>query len=848
MHSRRSRLHDLNYRQTLLTKGITYFIGFIVVCFIIAFALFAWYARSLPAPGKLSQSSDSSSIFYDRDGKVLYEIYKDKNRVPVAEDKISKYLKEATVAIEDKDFYRHGGISEKGILRAFLSIIFRQGVQGGSTITQQLIKLVLLDSSRTPSRKIKEAILAFEVERRYTKDQILGMYLNEVPYGGTIYGIGSSSRAYFGKEPKDLTILESAFLAGLPQNPTNYSPFISGNGAWKGRTKDVLRRMREDKYITVKEEEAALKKLSTMKFSAPKLSIAAPHFVFYVKKMIEEEYGPKIMDQGLKVTTTISTEVQEAVQDIVNEEVKKLKAYNATNGAAVVLDSHTGDILAMVGSYDYNDEKFGQFNAALGLRQPGSTMKPITYALAFEKGYTPSTVVMDVKTVFPVQGGQDYTPVNYDGKFRGPAQLRFALGNSFNVPAVKLLAMVGVKDFLQKAYMMGLSTLAPTEDNLRKFGLSVTLGGGEVTLLDLTNAFSVFANGGIKKDVQYINEIKDYKNSSIFKKIKSKETRVFSPEVSYLVSHILSDDVARSEEFGTGSFLNIRGKTVAVKTGTTDDKRDNWTVGYTKDITVGVWVGNNDNSVMNPKIASGVTGASPIWHNIMVNLLKKYEDGFISKPDKVKALTVDSYLGGLPKDGQPTRAEYFIEGTEPKDVSPFYKKIKVSKSNGKLANEVEVKQGNYDERDFIVFTESDPISTDGKNRWQEAIDLWIKDQGDSKFHPPTETSDSSADSVVVSIKSPNDKATVNSNDVQIRAKISSVAPIKNIKVYINGNEIKNYDGDREEIDETMNLSDGVYELKVVGRNDKDKAGDSVIKFGVNRAWDSAPTGAPSPTP
>jgi membrane carboxypeptidase/penicillin-binding protein PbpC len=451
------------------------------------------------------------------------------------------------------------------------------------------------------------------------------------------------------------------------------------------------------------------------------------------------------------------------LQDIISDEIGKLEDYNVGNGAAVVMDSKTGEILAMVGSYDYYNDKYGKFNAALGSRQPGSTLKPIAYTLAFEKGYTPSTVLMDVKTSFPDQGGKEYSPVNYDGKFHGPIQLRFALGNSLNIPAVKLLSMIGMRDFLSKADALGLHTLAPTDANMARFGLSIVLGGGEVRLLDLTSAYSAFARGGTAVDAQPIDEVKDFNNKIIYKSVNSKEKRVFSPEVSFLTSHILSDNNARADEFGLNSYLNVPGKTVAVKTGTTDDKRDNWAIGYTNEITVGVWAGNNDNTPMNPKIASGATGASSIWYRIMNQLLKKYGDGIKEKPEKVKAVTVDSYLGGLPKDSSKTRAEYFIDSSEPKDISPFYKTLKISKANGKLANDIEVKLGQYDSREFIVFSESDPVSTDGKNRWQEAIEAWLKDQKEEKFHPPNETSDASSDTVVVSIKSPNGSSTVNSN-------------------------------------------------------------------------------------
>lgn len=320
-----------------------------------------------------------------------------------------------------------------------------------------------------------------------------------------------------------------------------------------------------------------------------------------------------------------------------------------------------------------------------------------------------------------------------------------------------------------------------------------------------------------------------------------------SPEVSFLVSHILSDNNARLDVFGPNSYLNIPGKTVAVKTGTSDDKRDNWAVGYTNSVTVGVWAGNNDNSPMNPKIASGATGASSIFYRLMREILTpsaggrtKYEDGIIAKPDKVKAVTIDSFLGGLPKDGSATRAEYFVEGTEPKDISPFYKKLKISKSTGRLANDVEIKNGNYEEKEFIVITEDDPVSGDGKNRWQEAINEWAKGQ-DDRFKPPTEVSEASAEDVVVSIKSPTNEQKVDDNNVEIKAKITSGPAVKNVKIKINGDEVKSIDGDREEINEPINLGNGVYELEVIAVNDKDKTGSAKIKFGVKMDWNATPT-------
>ncbi len=840
--------HKTRYRRNRLKQKLLVFVfWFAILSLISTFGIFAWFARDLPEPGKLASVSNASSIFYDRDGKVLFEVGKDKNRVPVKLDDISDRMKKATISIEDKNFYKHRGISQLGMIRAFLSIVLRGDIQGGSTITQQLIKNVLLSQQRTASRKIREVILAVLVEKRYTKDEILTMYLNEAPYGGNYWGVGSAAKGYFDKAPQDLNLIESAVLAGLPQRPNYYSPFFGKNESWKSRAKDVLRRMREDGYITRKIEKEAGQEVDKLKFSTPKLAINAPHFVFYVRDLIEKEFGPKILSTGRKVKTTLSVDEQKKAEKIVAEEVKKLRGARVGNGAAVVIDSKTAEILTMVGSYDFNNKKYGNFNATLGLRQPGSAIKPVTYGLALEKGYNASTVLMDLKTTFPVINQPDYIPVNYDEKFRGPIQVRFALGNSINLPAVKMLAMVGLRDFLQKAEDVGLETLAPTQENLNRFGLSITLGGGEVTLLDLTSAYSVFARGGDYIKEQSILEITDHKGKRIFRAKKPASKKAFSKEASFIISHILSDNVARTDAFGANSFLNIPGKTVAVKTGTTNDKRDNWTLGFTNDVTVGVWVGNNDNTPMDERIASGVTGASPIWQKIMIELLKeKYKDGIADKPSKVKALTIDAYLGGLPKEGYPTRSEYYIEGTEPKETSSFYKKLKISKNhNDKLANDIEVKKGEYEEKEFIVITENDPVSTDGKDRWQEAIEEWRKQQGDEKYKYPTETSDTSADAVVVSFRSPSNESTVNSNNVEIDARITSVEKVKNVKIYVNGSEVKNLDGDRDEVKETLNLPDGLYEIKIVAKNEKDKAGESTVKIGVNKPWTN-PT--PTPTP
>ncbi|GIW63321.1 MAG: hypothetical protein KatS3mg091_123 [Patescibacteria group bacterium] len=830
-------------RKRIIIAAVALILGFMAT----VTGVLAWYLKDLPSPAKLNQKSEISSIFYDRNGEILYELFKNKNIIPVKINNISKYAIQATIAIEDADFYKHQGISEKGLIRAFINTIFLGKKQGGSTITQQLIKNSLLTPERTISRKIKEFLLAFEVERRYSKDEILEMYLNSNPYGGVLYGIESAAKGYFGKSAKELNLTEAAILAGLPQRPSYYSPLIGEKNAWKARTQAVLRRMREEGYITKDQEQKAVKELDAIKFKQSSIDIKAPHFVFYVKELIEQEYGPEVFNQGLKIKTTLDLKLQEKTQEILKEEIESLADYKVSNGAAVILDSKTAEILTMVGSYDYNNEKYGNFNAATALRQPGSAVKPITYALAFENGFTPATTMMDVFTTFYIDGKDDYTPVNYDEKYRGPMQLRFALGNSINTIAVKLLALNGLERFLQKAYDMGITTFEPTKDNLKRFGLSITLGGGEVRLLELTSAYSVFARGGEKIDPIAILEITDSNGKKIYQKQEPAKKQVLSKEVAFLISHILSDNNARLLAFGPNSYLNVRGKTTAVKTGTTNDKRDNWTIGFTKDITVGVWVGNNDNSQMNPRIASGITGASPIWNKIITYALNNgFQDGIMQKPDDVIAVEIDAYLGGLPHPDHPKRVEYFIKGTEPKNISPFYKKLKISKTTGKLANEDEIRTGNYEEKDYIVITEQDPLSKDGKNRWQEAIDKWIEENGDEKLKAPKEISDYKVEGTTLIIKEPKDKQKV-SNTFEIKGTVLTNNKLEKIEFYINSNKIDEIKNPENSFTKALNLTDGSYTLTIKAVTDKETK-EAKLRLGINQDWqEQQPTSTPTPT-
>ncbi len=746
---RRSRLTRYGKIDIFTLSKLTKYAFFGLIGFIfISIVLFLWYGRDLPTPGKLVNADlEESTRIYDRKGMLLYSVFQNENRTYVKLADIPKQVQQATIAIEDKNFYTNQGFSVTSYFRGLvIDPILRRRVTGGSGITQQLVKNVLLSSERSIPRKIKELILSIQVDRKYTKDQILEMYLNDVPYGGANIGVEAAAESYFGKKVKELNLAESAFLAGLPQSPSIYSPF-TGERYYIERTRQVLSQMESVGYITQKQADAALTEIKNKKFSQVETGIKAPHFVMYVKQILAKQFGEALVENGgLQVTTTLDYSIEKEAESIVKTEIEKLKSYDVGNGAAVVMDPKTGEILAMVGSKDYFDTKNdGNFNAALGSRQPGSSLKPIIYATAFEKGYTPATMLMDVKTDFPTGDPTKpiYTPVNYSGKYNGPMQLRFALGNSINVPAVKILAKIGVKDVMENAYKMGIRNWQPTAENMANVGLSLVLGGREITLLDEVSAYSVFANAGIKHDSVAILKVVDSKGNILYENKKRSGSRVLSENVTFLISHILLDNVARALEFGPNSYLNIPGKTVSAKTGTTDEKRDNWTVGYTPSFVVGVWVGNNDNTPMNQAIASGATGASPIWYKIMNFVLKGKPDEPPVKPNDVIALQVDAVGGGLPVDGHPTRSEYFIKGTEPTNTT-IYQKIPMSKKqNGKRANQEEIDHGDYENKDFIVFKEDDPVSTDGRNLWQDAINAWIDQnhKDDPLYHPPTETSD-----------------------------------------------------------------------------------------------------------
>ena len=633
---------------------IRYFIFGFSICLIVIIINQAYiFIKELPSPREIGKSNYSlSTHLFDRKGKLLYEIYREQNRTPVKLDQLPVFITQATIAIEDKDFYRHKGIAVTGgIFRAAKEIIINNSLQGGSTITQQLVKTALLSPERTIKRKIKEILLALWAEKIYSKNQILEMYLNQVPYGGAAHGIEEAAKVYFGVHALDLNLVQAAFLAGLPQAPSLYSPYINPALAQKRRN-EVLRSMESQGFIS---RQASSKSQNTkLEVLSPRTNIKAPHFVFYVKSQLEEKYGIRQVEEGgLKVTTTLDLDIQEEAEKILKEELDKVKQLNVSNGAILVTRPSTGEILAMVGSVDYFASPSGAFNVTTALRQPGSSIKPIMYSLALEKDYNAASIISDTPVVFNIPGSVPYRPVNYDGKTHGNVPLRYALANSFNIPAVRVLNTIGVINFIDHAKRMGISTW--TDPN--RFGLSLTLGGGEVTMIDMAKAFGVFANGGNRVNLTSFNRIVTSADN-LFYQYNPMFVKVIDEGVTFIISDILADNFARRWAFGSNSTLEINGFKVAVKTGTTDEKKDNWTIGYTPDYIVVVWVGNNNNQPMNPYLASGITGAAPIWNRTMSYLLKTYGvNKQFAKPDNI--VEKICYFG---------KVEYFVKGTENKTL------------------------------------------------------------------------------------------------------------------------------------------------------------------------------------
>ena len=658
-------------------------------------ALYAWLVVDLPTTENWRAGAMvPSTIIYDRQGRVLYEIMDPHagHHQPVPLQDIPTRLQQATVATEDASFFSNPGVDPRAVIRAiWINLRGGQVLSGGSTITQQLARNLLLApeerAQRTLVRKLREAILAYRMARSFGKDQILGLYLNHTYYGNMAYGVEAAANTYFGKPVRDLDLAECALIAGLPQAPSTYDPLANPQAA-SFRQRTVLNLMARAGYVA--EEDAAAAAEEELSFAATPFPIRAPHFVMYVWDVLLREYGEEaVYRTGLRVHTTVDIDLQDRAREIARYHLHRLSfpegkrpSHNVTNAAIVVLDPHTGELLVMMGSPDYFDSKIdGAVNVALMPRQPGSAIKPLTYAAAFQRDYTPATMLLDVRTAFPTREGNAYTPVNYDQAYHGPVLLREALASSLNIVAVKVLEHVGVSELVSLAQRLGMTTL---RDPLRH-GLALTLGGGEVRLLELTAAYATLANEGRFVEPRSILRVETSDGRVLQELLPQSDSQVIDQHVAFWISDILSDDTARIPAFGEGSVLALP-RPAAVKTGTTTDWRDNWTVGYTPSLAVGVWVGNADNSPMID--VSGIDGAAPVWHQVMQESLKGTPTEHFVPPSGMVQVTVCAVSGHLPNAHcTRRRQEWFLAEQVPDQYCSIHRVLLVDKRTGAPATE-----------------------------------------------------------------------------------------------------------------------------------------------------------------
>lgn len=697
---------------TLAVLGLVFFV-----------AVFLYYAGQVPDPSAISaRRVNESTKIYDRAGDtLLYDIHGEEKRTIIPWGQMPETIKKATLISEDADFYTHRGVDFRGILRAFYKDIINLSVsQGGSTITQQLIKNSLLGKEKTVARKIKEAVLSIQVERKFSKDEIFWMYLNQIPYGSNAYGIEAASQTFFDKPAKEINWSEAALLASLPKAPSYYSPYGNHFSELVTRKNYLLERMKNAEVLTQSEYETAIKE--TPKIKPFQESISAPHFVIMVREYLVKKYGEDMVQNGgLRVVTTLDTKMQKIAEETVEKYAKiNTEKYKASNAALVSADPKTGQILAMVGSKDYfgkpepegcipgDNCKFeGNFNTALAFRQPGSSFKPFAYSVAFRKGFTDSTILFDLPTEFNPncnpsalqekdENGQDcYNPQNYDGRFRGPVTMRQALGQSLNLPSVKTLYLAGVDDTIDLAHQMGITTL----NDRSRYGLSLVLGGGEVRLIDMVNAYGVFANDGIRVLPAFLLKVVTG-DGTILEEYKEEEERTLDPQIARLLTDVLSDNNARGPIFGYNSPLYFPERPIAAKTGTTQENRDGWLLGYTPSLVTGIWTGNNDNTSMT-KEGAGLSAAAPMWHEFMARALADTPIEQFIKPDPIttdKIMLNGNYRG---PDGIHTIL-FYINKNDPAGPLP-----------------------------------SNPYSDGQFSNWESSVQRWI-----SSLIPPTQPSPS----------------------------------------------------------------------------------------------------------
>ncbi len=703
---RRKPKPQRNFAQRMMRAGLTVSaLGLIAGALFLAISVFMYFtiASQLPPAQELQGRSFrfATTKILDRNGNLLWEIIDPTGgrRTRVSLDEISPNLIRATVATEDRFFYQNVGVDPIAVARAvYYNVTEGEIVSGASTITQQLARNVLLDpeerNQRSIMRKVREAVLAVEINRRYTKEEILEIYLNQIYYGNLAYGIEAASQTYFGKSAEDLTLAEAAMLAGLPQAPAFHDPYTNPEGA-KNRQADVLRLMAEANYITANEAEDA--HLEALPFREPSFAFESPHFVTYVRQELERIFGPDLLYQvGVEVTTTLDPRLQSIAEEEVTRQVNALAGRDVSNGALVTMDVETGQILAFVGSKDFEDEAIaGQINMALTPRQPGSSIKPLTYLATFEMlDWTPSTLIMDTEVEYPDGAGGVYSPQNYDKKYHGPTSIRLSLANSYNIPPVKALALVGVDALKEMSSRLGITTLTRND-----YGVALTLGAGEVPLIEMVGAYQAIANGGVKVQPTSIVEIRD-KFGRVIEPARPQPVRVLNEAHAYLITHILADNEARTPAMGPNSPMKLS-RPAAAKTGTTTDFRDSWIVGYTTNYVTGVWVGNADNTPMNG--IGGSNGAGPIWNQFMERAHEGVAIEDFTRPSSIVELEVCADSGTIPSEVCPQRrTEVFYQPQPP--LGPehdIHQLIEIDRNTGKRANEF--CRGNVEQRYYRVY-------------------------------------------------------------------------------------------------------------------------------------------------
>lgn len=665
----------LKFKKNFISSHYLWAIGGAVLVFL-GLAM-VWVATlRIPALESIEERRvDQSTKIYDRTGEiVLYDLSQDVRRKIVPLSEIADSAKRATIAIEDQTFYSHNGFVLSSFLRAVLvNLTSMSFSQGGSTITQQVVKNSILTKDKTPTRKLKELILALKLEKVLTKDEILSLYLNEIPYGGNVYGIEEASKRFFGKTAKELTLVESAYLAAIPKAPTYYSPYGTHLEDLENRKNLVLKEMLENNFISEEEYNEAVSLKAEFKPRENTGSIRAPHFVFYVIDKLVEKYGEDaVQNGGYKVITTLDVKIQEEAEAQAKKygEINQ-RQFNANNNAVIAIDPKNGEILAMVGSRNYFDEEIdGNFNAVLGHRQPGSTFKPFVYAELFNKGYTDRTILHDVPMQFSANCAPDYlvtddhcyAPGNYDDRFRGPMTIRDALAQSINLPAVQAAYLAGVTASVRLAEDLGINSLTDMKD----YGLSIVLGGGAVSLLDMASAYGVFANDGIRVEPTPIISIED-SYGNIIDRHTPYPKRVLPEQTSRLISSILSDNTARTPGYGPNSPLYIPYRDVAVKTGTSNDYRDAWIIGYAPNLVIGAWVGNNDNSPMEKKVAGLIV--SPLWRDLMDEILPNLPEESFPEPQEEDWESLKPVLRGE-VSAEPHSILYYVDKDNPRGPQP----------------------------------------------------------------------------------------------------------------------------------------------------------------------------------